>query len=73
MTSRARLLLPKPPNRKGTWDVLRDDLRRSNIHLTILGLTPEGRPHVKLVGTRDSLRRWLDGCGHWNVVVEEGK
>lgn len=68
--SKARLLLPRVPNRKHAWDDLREELRRFNIHLTILGLTPDGRPNVKLVGTKESLRRWLDNCGHDNIAVE---
>lgn len=73
MTAKARLLLPPPPRGGDPWDALRRDLRRNNLHLTILGLTPSGRPHIKLVGPRDALRAWLDGCGYQCVIVEEVK
>ena len=66
----AHIILPRQPKgKRESWDQLREDLRHANLHLTILGLTPEGRPHVKIVGTKQSLRRWLDGAGHWNVGV----
>lgn len=63
-TGRAYLVLPRVPRGKERkcWDDLRSELRRFNLHLTILGLRPDGRPTIKLVGPRDSLRTWLDRC-----------
>jgi hypothetical protein len=59
---RAYLILPRVPlgKEKRCWDGLRQELVRYNLKLTILGLTPEGRPSVKLLGPRASLRRYLD-------------
>jgi hypothetical protein len=70
--SKARLRLPPVPDRdSGTaWEDLRRELRHHNIVLTVLGLTPEGRPSIKLVGTKESLRAWLDQAGYDMVEVE---
>lgn len=59
---RAYLILPRMPRGKELklWDQFRNELRRYNLKLTILGLTPTGRPSVKLLGPKPSLRRYLD-------------
>ena len=70
MTSSCRLLLTRQPRGgRETWDQLRQELRRFNLHLTILGLTPEGRPSIKLVGTKPALRNWLNQAGYDCVEV----
>ena len=74
MPAKAKVLLPPPPRMaRKPYDLLREDLRRVNIHLTILGLTPEGRVSVKLVGTKPALRSWLDGCRYQCIPVDEEK
>ncbi len=72
MAGKARVILPKPPDMRGDncWEPLRRDLQHPNIHYTVLGLTPQGRPMIKLVGPPAALRHWLDVNGHWNVEVE---
>lgn len=72
-TGRAKLILPRPPDRRSVnaYEELRRDLKPRNIHLTILGLTPEGRPHVKLVGGRQSVQRWLNENNFWMIPVED--
>jgi hypothetical protein len=69
--SKAKVILPRPPKLSAeSWEGLRRELRRYNIVLTVLGLSPEGRPSVKLTGTRTALRAWLDQAGYDMVEVE---
>ena len=66
------LRLPPVPDVKGynAWEALRNELRRFNLVLTVLGLSPDGWPTIKLKGTKVALRNWLDQAGYDCVAVE---
>jgi hypothetical protein len=72
MAAKAMLRLPPVPDRKGynAWEDLRNELRRFNLVMTIFGLGPDGRPTIKLVGTKVALRNWLDQAGYECVYVD---
>lgn len=72
---KARLRLNARMTRDGatahnSWEPLRRELQRYSLHLTVLGLDAQGHPSIKLVGTSESLRAWLDQAGYWCVEVE---